>query len=66
MGLWNNWILIKTTVSLNNTKAVENQLKNGIAIGYAVLKMTLGLSQSDTLVLKDTLNSCTGKRRIAG
>lgn len=45
----------KTTVSLNNTKAVENQLKNGIATGYAVLKMTLSLSQSDTLVLKDTL-----------
>lgn len=45
----------KTTVSLNNTKAVENQLKNGIAIGYAALKMTLGLSQADTLILKETL-----------
>ncbi len=45
----------KTTVSLNNTKAIENQLNNGIAIGYAALKMTLGLSQSDTIVLKDTL-----------
>lgn len=47
----------KTNVSLNNTKAVENQLKNGIAIGYAALKMTLGLSQPDTLILKDTLTS---------
>ena len=45
----------KTTVSLNNTTAIENQLKNGIANGYAVLKMTMGLSQSDTLVLKDIL-----------
>jgi outer membrane protein len=45
----------KTTVSLNNTKAVENQLRNGITIGYAVLKMNLGLSQSDSLFLKDTL-----------
>lgn len=45
----------KTTVSLNNTKAVENQLKNGISIGYAALKMTLGLSQADTLILKDML-----------
>jgi outer membrane protein TolC len=45
----------KATVSLNNTRAVENQLKNGITIGYAVLKMTMGLAQSDTLVLKDTL-----------
>jgi len=45
----------KSTVSLNNTKAIENQFKNGIATGYAVLKMTLGLSQGDTLVLKDIL-----------
>jgi outer membrane protein TolC len=45
----------KTTVSLNNTKAIENQLKNGVAIGYAVLKMTMGLSQTDTIVLKDIL-----------
>lgn len=54
----------KTTVSLNNTKAVENQLKNGIAIGYAVLKMTLGLSQSDTLVLKDVLTPAQVKEGI--
>lgn len=47
----------KTNVSLNNTKAIENQLKNGIAIGYAALKMTLGLSQADTLVLKENLSS---------
>lgn len=45
----------KTTVSLNNTRAIENQLKNGVAIGYAVLKMKMGLSQSDTLILKDVL-----------
>ena len=54
----------KATVSLNNTKAVENQLKNGIAIGYAVLKMTLGLAQSDTLVLKDTLTAAQIKEGI--
>jgi outer membrane protein len=47
----------KTTVSVNNTKAVETQLKNGIAIGYALLKMSMGLSQSDTLVLKDSLST---------
>ena len=47
----------KSTVSLNNTRAVINQLKNGIAIGYAALKMTLGLSQADSLVLKDSLSS---------
>lgn len=47
----------KANVSLNNTKTIENQLQNGITIGYAVLKMTLGLSQSDSLILKDTLSS---------
>lgn len=47
----------KTTVTLNNTKTAENQLESGIDIGYAVLKMTLGLSQSDSLVLKDSLTS---------
>ena len=47
----------KTTVSLNNTTAVENQLRNGIVIGYAMLKMNLGLSQSDTLFLKDSLTA---------
>lgn len=54
----------KTNVSLNNTKAIENQLKNGIAIGYAALKMTLGLSQADTLVLKDNLSSAQVKEGL--
>ena len=54
----------KTTVSLNNTRAVENQLKNGIVIGNAVLKMNLGLSQSDTLILKDTLTPAQVKEGL--
>jgi outer membrane protein TolC len=54
----------KTTVSLNNTTAVENQLKNGVVIGYAVLKMNLGLSQSDTLILKDTLTASQVKEGL--
>jgi outer membrane protein len=47
----------KTTVSLNNIRSAENQLKNGIILGYAALKMTLGLNQTDSLVLKDSLSS---------
>ena len=54
----------KTTVSVNNTTAVANQLKNGIAIGYAALKMTLGLSQADTLLLKDTLSTAQIKEGL--
>jgi outer membrane protein len=45
----------KSVVALNNTRAVENQLKNGIIIGYAALKMNMGLNQADTLVLTDSL-----------
>jgi outer membrane protein TolC len=45
----------KTTVTLNNTRTAANQLQNGITIGYAALKMALGLQQVDTLVLKDEL-----------
>jgi len=47
----------KTTVTLNNTKAAENQLNNGIVIGYALLKANMGLSQSDSLILVDELSS---------
>ena len=47
----------KSTVSLNNTRSSINQLKNGISISYAALKMTLGLSQADSLVLKDSLST---------
>ena len=45
----------KTTVTLNNTKTAETQLRNAVIIGFAVLKMNLGLPQADSLVLKDVL-----------
>ena len=45
----------KTTVNLNNTRTIERQLQTGVKIGLAVLKMNLGLHQSDSLVLKDVL-----------
>jgi outer membrane protein len=47
----------KTTVVLNNTRTTENQLKNGIGIGYAALKLALSVSQKDSLVLSDTLSN---------
>ncbi len=45
----------KTTVTLNNTKTTETQLKNAVTIGFAILKMNLGLPQADSLILKDSL-----------
>ena len=47
----------KTTVNLNNTKTSEIQLRNAMNNGLAVLKMNLGLTQADSLFLKDTLSS---------
>jgi outer membrane protein TolC len=54
----------KTTVTLNNTKTAETQLRNAVIIGLAVLKMNLGLPQSDSLRLKDTLASDYIKENI--
>jgi outer membrane protein len=45
----------KITVSLNNTRTTERQMQTAVKIGLAVLKMNLGLPQSDSLVLKDVL-----------
>ncbi len=47
----------KTTVNLNNTKTSEIQLRTALSNGVAVLKMNLGLTQADSLFLKDTLSS---------
>jgi outer membrane protein TolC len=47
----------KTTVNLNNTKTSEIQLRNSVKNGVALLKMNLGLTQADSLILKDTLSS---------
>jgi outer membrane protein len=54
----------KTTVSLNNTKMSEMQLRNVVTIGMAMLKRNLGLMQSDSVVLKDVLNSDQIKREV--
>jgi outer membrane protein TolC len=54
----------KTTVTLNNTKTTEAQLRNAIIIGFAILKMNLGLQQSDSLSLKDSLTSDYVKENI--
>ena len=47
----------KTTVSFNNTKSSETQLKNIFELGYASMKFTMGIAQNDTIVLTDHLNN---------
>ncbi len=54
----------KASVARNNTRAVESQLVNGINMGYALLKLNLGLLQSDSLVLKDTLTAAQLKEGL--
>ena len=54
----------KTTVSLNNIKTTETQLKNIIELGYAALKFSMGLNQKDALVLTDPLNESIIKENI--
>ena len=48
--------LDKTTVSLNNIKSTQTQLRNLIELGYASLKFATGVMQEDTLTLTDVLN----------
>ena len=46
----------KTKVNLNNINTQLTQLNNLIAVSYAGLKFALGLPQTDSLVLTDTLS----------
>lgn len=47
----------KTQVAFNNLQTTKSQLDNLVALGYASLKFVLGLKQSDTLRLTDSLSS---------
>lgn len=58
--------LEKTQVALNNIETIEKQVENGVQLGYAALKYTLGINQKDVLKLKDTLNSDLIKKDILG
>jgi outer membrane protein TolC len=56
-GLAEKLDLDRTSVSLNNTKTTENQLKIAITIGYSALKAGMGLKQEDSLKLTDVLTT---------
>lgn len=43
-------------VSINNTEAALNQLENGLLISESLLKNTMGLQQTDSLVLTETMD----------
>jgi len=56
--------LDKVQVQLNNLKNTETQLENGVTLGYAAMKFSIGLSQKDTIVLKDELTDEMVKKGV--
>ncbi|HEV7621572.1 MAG TPA: TolC family protein [Flavisolibacter sp.] len=56
--------LDKVQVQLNNLKTTETVVQNAVGIGYAAMKFSLGISQKDTVVLKDDLSTETIKAGI--
>lgn len=47
--------LDKVQVQLNNLKNTQSVLQNAVTLGYAAMKFSIGVSQKDTIVLKDDL-----------
>jgi outer membrane protein TolC len=47
--------LDKVQVQLNNLKTTQSMVESAVTLSYAALKFALGLSQKDTVVLKDDL-----------
>lgn len=56
--------LDKVQVQINNLTTARNAVRNGVEISYAALKFALGLSQRDTVVLKETLSTETVKQGL--
>ena len=56
--------LDKVQVQLNNLRTTRSIVSNGITMSYAAVKFALGLSQSDTVKLKEELSSETLKEGI--
>lgn len=56
--------LDKVQVQLNNLRAARNNVQTGVDLSYAALKFALGVSQKDTVVLKESLSSNTVKEGL--
>jgi len=56
--------LDKVQVQINNLQTNTNAVATGVTLAYAALKFSLGISQRDTVVLKDELTMETQKRSI--
>ncbi|MDB5252397.1 MAG: hypothetical protein JWP27_1566 [Flaviaesturariibacter sp.] len=56
--------LDRTEVQLNNLRSTRNIVDNGVSISYAALKFAIGVSQKDTVILKEELTPETLKEGI--
>lgn len=56
--------LDKVQVQLNNLRTTANIIESGVNISYAALKYALGISQKDSVVLKEELTSENLKENI--
>lgn len=56
--------LERVQVQLNNLRTTQNVVESAINLSYAALKFALGLSQQDTVVLRETLTAETIKQDL--
>lgn len=56
--------LDKVQVQLNNLSTTRSAVDNAVQIGYAAMKFSIGISQNDTIVLKDDLSTASLKENI--
>lgn len=56
--------LERVQVQLNNLRTNQSLVENGVKLSYAALKFALGLSQKDSVVLRETLTGETVKRDV--
>ena len=54
----------KVQVQLNNLKTTQSVVQNAVDMSYAALKFAIGVSQKDTIVLKEELTTASLKEGI--
>lgn len=56
--------LDKVQVQLNNLRTTKNMVESAVALSYAAMKFSIGISQKDTVVLKEELTNESIKQGI--
>jgi outer membrane protein len=56
--------LDKVTVQLNNLRTTQSVVASAVTLSYAAMKFSLGISQKDTVVLKENLSDETIKQGV--